>query len=261
MIDSPFAEAAPYYKHRAPYPPDALEYLCDVLKLDTRSRVLDLGCGSGTIAIPISHRVDHVLAVDPCQKMIDEGLALAAKAHCRNIEWVCTSAEQLDEALGPFDLAVIGQAFHWMDRDRVLRKLAKMLRSDRGALALINPGKRRPQELWEPCANEIVERYIGKIGRHPKMNPELKHEPALLRSGCFANFTTREFAISFERDIASIIAFIYSMSTSPKSAFGKRAEEFERELSAALLALNPSGVFAERTETEVLLAPYMSATC
>lgn len=195
-----------------------------------------------------------MLAVDPCKEMLDEARALATAAHRYNIEWLCTSAEQVDELRGPFELAVIGQAFHWMDRDEVLRKLAKMLIPNRGALALINPGKRRPQESWEPYANEIVDRYLGKVGRHPKMNPELKHEPSLLRSGYFADFTSREFSASFQRDISSIIGFIYSTSTSPRSAFGARATQFERDLTAALLALNPSGVFNERTETEVLLA-------
>jgi hypothetical protein len=31
--------------------------------------------------------------------------------------------------------------------------------------------------------NEVVERYLGNGSRHPKMNSELPHEPALLRSG------------------------------------------------------------------------------
>lgn len=257
MSDSPFAEAVPYYAHRAPYPTATLDYLCDALKLDSHSRVLDLGCGTGTIAIRLANTVGHVLAVDPCREMIDEGRALAAAAQRRNIEWRCSSAEELDERLGSYSLAVIGQAFHWMDRDQVLRKLATMLLPNGSALALINPGKRRPQESWEACANEIVERYIGKVGRHPKMNPELKHEPSLLRSRCFARFTTREFSTAFERDIQSIIGFIYSTSTSPKSAFGARATQFEQELTSELLNLNPSGVFSERTETEVLLAKYL----
>jgi ubiquinone/menaquinone biosynthesis C-methylase UbiE len=255
--DSPFAEAAPYYKHRAPYPAEALDYVCDALKLDSSSNVLDLGCGTGTIAIPLSRVVGHVLAVDSCPEMIAEGRSIASAASCQNIEWLCAFAEELDERHGPFELATIGQAFHWMDRDEVLKKLASVLVPERGALALINPGKRRPQESWEPRANEIVERYLGKIGRHPKMKPELKHESALLRSTCFTSFTSREFSIAFERDISSIISYIYSTSTTPRSAFGARTADFERELTVALLSMKPSGIFSEQTETEVLLAPYV----
>jgi ubiquinone/menaquinone biosynthesis C-methylase UbiE len=253
MIDSAFAEAAPYYKHRAPYAPATFEYLLEQARLNSRSRVLDLGSGPGTIAIPLSRTVDSVLAVDPSPEMIDEGRARAAAADCHTIDWLCTSAEEMDEARGLFDLAVIGQAFHWMDRDMVLRKVARMLTSN-GALALVDRGKRRPQESWELLSNQLVERYLGKRARHPKMSGELPHEVALQRSACFVNFTSREFAIEFERDIPSIIAFIYSTSTSPKSAFGTQASDFERELSAELLTLNPTGVFKEETETEVIFA-------
>jgi hypothetical protein len=86
------------------------------------------------------------------------------------------------------------------------------------------------------------------------MNPELKNEPSLLRSEAFSQFTLREFPLHLERDVSSIIGYVYSISTSPKSAFGDRSGAFELELTDALLQVNPTGVFKERLETEVLLA-------
>jgi len=249
----PFEEAAPYYRFRAPYAPEALAYVRDAFALNTSSSVLDLGCGPGTIAVPLSGMVGRVLAVDPSAAMISEGRIRATG--CNNIEWLCARAEELSEQLGPFSAALIGQAFHWMDRDRVLGKLERMLISGSGGLALINPGRRRPQESWEPLANEVTARYIGQLSRHPSMNAEPKHEPALLRSAAFSQFTTREFAINFERDIPSIIGYMYSLSTSPKSAFAERSRLFEQELTEALLRKSASGIFKERVETEVLLAP------
>jgi hypothetical protein len=123
-------------------------------------------------------------------------------------------------------------------------------------LALVNP---RPQESWEAIAHEVVTRYLGLRQRHERMNAEAEHEPALLRSGAFARFTVKEFAGTVERDVASIIGHIYSMSTSPRSAFGTHAAEFERELTERLLIANPCGVFKESLETEVLLAPVQQA--
>lgn len=250
----PFAEAASYYQFRAPYAPAALEYMRDTLQLDRTSRAVDLGCGPGTLTIPLSRWVGQVLAIDPSQPMIDEGRARGEAARCQNIEWLCVRAEDLNEELGHFTVATIGQAFHWMDRDRVLRKLERMLDRERGALVLINPGKRRPQESWEATMNAVVARYLGAQRRHANMNVEPEHEPALLRSGTFSRFTTREFAVDFERDIASIIGYVYSTSISPRSAFGDRAPLFEQELTRELLAANPSGVFNERVETEILIA-------
>jgi hypothetical protein len=145
-----------------------------------------------------------------------------------------------------------------MDRDTVLCHLAPMIASD-GGLALINPGRRRPQESWETLADELVVRYLGHRPRHHQTNPEPENEPALLRSGTFSRLTVREFSMEFERDVQSIAGCIYSMSTSPPSAFGDRTTLFERDLTEALLHANPSGVFKERLETEVLMARKVGA--
>ena len=250
-----FAEAASYYKFRAPYADAALDYVTSVLDLGAASRVLDLGCGPGSLALPLSQRVGSVLAVDPCHAMIDEGQARAVEAGRDNIDWLCTRAEEIRESdIGTFSLAIIGQAFHWMDRDLVLHKLTQLLDPQTGALVLINPGKRRPQESWEPTTSEVIARYLGKPQRHESMNPELEHEPALRRSKRFAEFTAREFSTHVQRDIRAIIGHTYSLSTSPRSAFRQRVHDFENDLTESLLALNPSGIFHERVETEVILA-------
>jgi ubiquinone/menaquinone biosynthesis C-methylase UbiE len=253
---SPFSEAAPYYRFRAPYAPEAFAYIRDTFRLDRSSRVLDLGCGPGTVAIPLSRMVGEVVALDPSMEMIDEGRARAGEAGCENISWHCARAEELTEELGRFTLVTMGQSFHWMDRDLVLRKVAQVIAED-GGLVLINPARRRPQESWETLADEVVARYLGHRTRHQSMSAESKHEPALRRSAAFSQFTAREFATEFERDVASIIGCLYSMSSSPRSTFGERLAMFERELTEALWRMNPSGVFQERVETEVLVAPIM----
>ena len=77
-----------------------------------------------------------------------------------------------------------------MDRDKVLRKLVILI-ADGGGVALVNPGKRRPQESWEPVADQIVAKFLGPRTRHPKSNPqEPEHEPELVRSEYFSNFTS-----------------------------------------------------------------------
>jgi len=56
------------------------------------------------------------------------------------------------------------------------------------------------------------------------------------------------------RRAPSILGHVYSLSTSPKSAFGEHADAFQRELTAALLEANPSGIFRERLESDVVIA-------
>lgn len=254
---SPFEGTAAYYdQFRAPYAPEALDYLVATFGLDNGARVLDLGCGPGTISIPLSWSVSEVVAIDRDVAMLAEGRRLAAEAERSNIRWICSGAEEISESLGKFRLATIGQAFHWMDRDLVLRRLSTII-DDGGGLALVNPGKRRPQESWEEVANQVVARFLGPRGRHPMTNAEPEHEPSLQRSKCFSAFTAREFPGDITRDVASILGYLYSASGSARPLFGDRAAEFEAALSEALLSLNPSGVFNERIETEVLVAPKM----
>jgi SAM-dependent methyltransferase len=248
---SPFAEAAPWYRFRAPYPPACFEYLCAAYGLDASHRVLDLGCGPGTLAIPLSRFAGEVVAVDPDPGMLAQGQADNAEAH--NIRWLEGRAEDLSPALGTFGVATLGQSFHWMDRDRVLNLLSEMI-EDGGGLALFNPGKRRPQESWEETAAAVVTAFLGKRPRDPRANPqEPAHEPALLRSACFRRFEAREFSGEIVRDIPSILGNLYSSSGAARSLFGDRLAEFEQTLRDALLTLNPSGIFHERLETEVMI--------
>lgn len=253
---SPFAGTATYYdRFRAPYARAAIDFIVERYKLRQGVRALDLGCGPGTITIPLSYTVEEVVAVDPDADMIAEGRRLAASRGRQNIQWLRSRAEDVSLEMEPFRVTTIGHAFHWMDRAALLRKLATLV-ADGGGLALVNAGKRRPQESWEPVADQIVAKFLGPRTRHPKSNPqEPEHEPALVRSEYFSNFTAHEFSSTITRDIGSIIGCLYSMSSSARPLFGDNAMAFEAELTKALLSLNPAGVFNEQLETEVVIAP------
>jgi ubiquinone/menaquinone biosynthesis C-methylase UbiE len=248
---SPFAEAAPYYRFRAPYPPACFDYVRDAFGLDGTHRALDLGCGPGTLSIPLSHIAGEVVAADPDPGMLAQGQADGAGR--ANIAWLQGRAEDLPPRLGTFRVVTMGQSFHWMDRDAVLNVLSGVV-EDGGGLALFNPGKRRPQESWETAAATVVARFLGRRPRDPRANPqEPAHEPALLRSTHFFHYEAREFAGEIVRDIASIFGNLYSSSGAAKSLFGGRLGAFEDALHAALIKLNPSGVFHERLETEIMI--------
>ena len=62
----------------APYAQAAIDFIVERYSLTKGVRALDLGCGPGTIAIPLSNIVGEVVAVDPDADMIAEGRRLAA---------------------------------------------------------------------------------------------------------------------------------------------------------------------------------------
>ncbi len=251
----PFESAAPFYdRFRAPYASAALDYVVQASRLGRNSRILDLGCGPGTLAIPLSRSVAEVVAVDPGTGMLAQARRLASEGDATNIQWVQCRAEDLATAHGTFDLVTMGQSFHWMDRDRVLFHLADFVREG-GAIAILDEGRRRPQESWEPAAAQVINRFLGAPERHPQKHREVEHEPSLRRSSHFSEFSRQEFPFELTRDVASILGCVYSSIRVSRSALGEAASQFELELTDALLRESPSGVFKERLETSVLLAP------
>ena len=62
-----------YARYREGYPQEFFDLIRQKFDLSTDDRVLDLGCGTGQIAIPISSLVKEVIAMDPEPEMIEEG--------------------------------------------------------------------------------------------------------------------------------------------------------------------------------------------
>src|ERR1700761_246188 len=106
---SPFAGTAPYYRpFRAPYAQTAIDFIIERYSLCKDARALDLGCGPGTIAIPLSYTAAEVVAVDADANMIAEGRRVAASRGRHNIRWLRSRAEDISPGAGPFRLTTIG---------------------------------------------------------------------------------------------------------------------------------------------------------
>lgn len=247
-----FLGAAPFYdRGRAPYARAAIDFVADRLRLNLQSKIIDLGCGPGTLARRLANRVKEVMALDPDAEMLAEGRRLAVLEGALNISWLRLGSADLNELTGPVAAAVMGQSFHWMDRDQVLRDLHRLI-EDGGRIALVNPGRRRPQESWEAIAAKVVESYLGPARIHQARNSEPDHEPALQRSK-FTIIADVEFDSVIDRDIPSITSAIYSNSGSTPRHFDGRQRAFEEDLETALRRIHSSGTFHETIQTGVIV--------
>ncbi|MHB8593199.1 MAG: class I SAM-dependent methyltransferase [Acidimicrobiales bacterium] len=92
---------------------------------------LDIGCGTGVVALELAQRGIRVLAADVSSAMTD---ALQAEAVSRGLDNVTTlvgPAEELDLAPGSLDIVVSNYALHHLrdsDKERLLRSAAVWLR-------------------------------------------------------------------------------------------------------------------------------------
>ena len=258
-----FQGTAEYYARYRPKRPKALfDFLIARFALDQMSRVLDLGCGTGNASFSLAPHVGEVVAMDPDPDMIRVARDLAARQRLGNVRLYQAGSEDLSADLGPFRLVVMGESFHWMNRDQVLRDLYPLV-EEGGGVALIGPAHGfvligeappKPRSSWEQVADEMVGRYVGQRRRHPRSNPdEPRHELAIARSQ-FRIGEYHEFESERHFEAADVIGLLYSMSGNLRAQLGAHIPDFEAELTTGLLKLSPSGHFVDRTPAAVLLA-------
>jgi SAM-dependent methyltransferase len=130
------ASVAAVYRKRPPYP-DTLFDVLQALLPSPDCAVLDLGCGTGEIAIPMSRRARRVDALDPSPVMLEVAKS-APTPQSDNVRWINQSAETY---LFPdrYGLVVAVASLHWMEWEVVLPKIRATL--DRGGfLAIVENG-------------------------------------------------------------------------------------------------------------------------
>lgn len=253
-------EGAAYYfaRYQADYPATMFEFLAGNYLVDpSADDLLDLGCGTGQFAVPLSKFARHVVAVDPDSGMIAEARRLAEANDAANISFLSGRSEELLPELGSFSLVTIAGAFHWMDRETVLAKLSAKV-SDQGAIAIISRVRTNcePRDWFSEQLRYIEDFWgghfpAGKDGIRPTL---AESNEAILRRSAFRNVERQNFSYEHRWDIDSLMGYILSTSKACPGVLGDRRSEFELGMRSHLLEMSPAGSFIERGNAEVLLA-------
>jgi len=117
--------AETYDRVRPPYSRVLFDRTQEVLELDEQSRILDLGAGTGRVTRELARRFEHVVAVEPDERM----RALHGEA-------IAGSAEAIPLEDASVDAVFVGEAFHWFDPEAAIPEIARVLRP-RGGLAIL----------------------------------------------------------------------------------------------------------------------------
>lgn len=258
--DELFRSTAPYYaRYRPGYPREFFDYLVERFGLDGTQQVLDLGSGTGQIALPLAAHVAQVYAVDPEPSMLTEGRQLAEERGIGNIDWTVGHSYKLTELdLPVLDLVTMGAAFHWMDRDTVLSELDRRI-APGGGVVVVSGGAPASQEPpWVDTITKVRTRYLGaarRAGSRIYTHPDEDHADVLRRSA-FSQVETREWDWTLDRDLDSLVGLQFSYSFSAPAQFQdeRQRADFERDLRVALAEQVPSGVFREQIRTQALIA-------
>ncbi|MBQ1042817.1 class I SAM-dependent methyltransferase [Micromonospora sp. C72] len=119
------AAAAEYDRFRPRYPRAALRWALDGL---SGVRVVDLGAGTGILTrglleLTADGTVAQVVPVEP-----DPGMRAQLAAATPGATALAGSAEAVPLPDGSADAVLVGQAYHWFDRERAHAEVARVLR-------------------------------------------------------------------------------------------------------------------------------------
>ena len=119
----------------------------DLLPLSPGSTVLDIGCGPGTLALPVAGRVQSVTAVDYSAGMLATLTDLAEKAGIDNIRTVQASWEDDWEALGigRHDITLASRSLAVADLRSALQRLNRFASSTVFIVDRISPSPFDPE--------------------------------------------------------------------------------------------------------------------
>jgi SAM-dependent methyltransferase len=111
--------ATDYDRYRPSPPPQALDWLIP----PAAQAVLDLAAGTGAVTRELAGRAPRIIAVEP-----DERMRAVLTARCPEAEVLAGRGEDIPLPDASVDAVVISSAWHWLDPERAVPEITRVLR-------------------------------------------------------------------------------------------------------------------------------------
>jgi SAM-dependent methyltransferase len=240
-----------------PYPQALLDDLRARAHLTGTGRLLDLGCGPGRVALPLSPYFGEVWAVDQEPEMIEVGREIAARQGATNIRWSVGRAEDVIAPAHSLELVTIGEAFHRFDRRAIANRGLGWLTSS-GCLATLGCfGITAGSEPWEAALRQVVKKWSDRRSLDPNRAESPRgsaSEEEVLTAAGFVDVVTYPFDRPHVWTLESILGNLYSTSGCSKRILGDEADRFEADIKAALRAHDNDSGYPETLRFAYTLA-------
>jgi len=246
-----------YRRYRHGYPAAVIDILADAFRLGPDDLVVDVGCGTGQLTLPLAGRVRAVTGLDPEADMLAEAGLAARGAGLANIAWILgTDADlpALGSLLGAGAVAAVtvGQALHWMRPPELFAAARRLVRPG-GGVAVVTNGT--PLWLQDSDWSRGLLRFLREW-RNTTTGPacgtdeesQRRYAGALTGAGFAVSATAVDYVadLSFD-DLAGGL-----LSAIPASLLPPAAErpEFTRRIRAAV---GDGDTFTEPVHVAILL--------
>jgi hypothetical protein len=193
----------------------------------------------------------EVWAVDQEPDMIKVVRAKAAAEQARNLQPVLSSAETLGAPPGYFELVIIGNAFHRLNRDLAA---GRILGWQQPGVHLALCWTSQPwdgEQSWQRALAAVLDRWEsgaqrrgpdpGWLGEARSRRPDSR----VLSDAGFELAGSFEFAIEHRWTVPELAGLVRSTSFLPAAVLGDQAAAFDADLAASLGPENEDGVLPE----------------
>ncbi len=195
-----------YHRYRRGYPTAVLDALVDAFGLNRHDIVIDVGCGTGQLTLPLARRVGVAVGIDPEPDMLKRARRAAEDSEVGNIVWALGADSDLPAVgrlLGAQSVAAvtIGQALHWMQPAELFAAIAPMLRPA-GGVAVITNGTPLwlQRSAWSRAVRGSLQDWLGTTLTSTcgtDSASQRQYSDALVAAG----FTVTEQSIEYDDDL------------------------------------------------------------
>jgi SAM-dependent methyltransferase len=245
-----------YHRYRHGYPGEVIDALVDAFQLSSHDLVVDLGCGTGQLTLPLAERVRSVVGVDPEPDMLARARRAAAEATASNITWVLGTDSDLPaigRLSGPRSIAAVtvGQALHWMEHDALFQSTAGLVRAGGGIAVVTNGAPLWLQDSdWSRALRGCLERWLDKrltFACGTDHASQLRYQGALTHFGFDVLITSVDYATELSLD--QIVGGVWSAFPADQLPAPDARSEFSAQVRTALGAAEP---FTEQVRVAIL---------
>jgi ubiquinone/menaquinone biosynthesis C-methylase UbiE len=253
-----------YQRYRRGYPAAVFDALVDAFALTVDDVVLDLGCGTGQLALPIAARVRAVVGVDPEPDMLVCARRAATEKGVTNVSWVLGADTDLPAAgalLGgrTVGAVTIGPALHWMDYEALFKKIALLTR-DGGGVAVVTNGT--PLWLqdsgWSRALRGCLEQWLGgKLTQTCGTDSasQRRYRDSLIAAGFDVDETSVDY--TDEMNLEQVVGGVYSAFSVDQLPAPDQRPKFAEQVRRAV---HPETRFREHIRVTMLTGRVRSPT-
>jgi SAM-dependent methyltransferase len=243
-----------YHRYRHGYPPAVIDLLAGAFGLGNADMVVDLGCGTGQLTLPIARRVRAVAGVDPEPDMLRLARRAAVEQNVPNVTWILGSDADLPvlgRLCGEIAAVTVGQALHWMDHEELFRTALPMVRPGGGVAVVTNGTPQWLQDTaWSRALRGYLEKWLGRTLTHPcgtDADSQRRYAEALRAAGY--DVVSGAVDYNVELDLDQLVGGVYSALSPDLLPPPDQRPVFAEEIRAALA---PGGRFTEHVHVAIL---------